>query len=75
VHVVLDGLPRDLFRRLEERADVDVEAEVGERGRDDLRAAVVAVLADLRDEDARAAPSVDANCAISPWSAVQSASS
>src|SRR6185369_1839331 len=44
-----------LLRRLEERADVDVEAEVRERGRDDLRTAVVAVLADLRDEHPRAA--------------------
>jgi hypothetical protein len=54
VHVGLDGLTRDLLGGLEERADVDVEAEVGEGGRDDLLAAVVAVLAHLGDEDARA---------------------
>ena len=37
------------------RADVDVEAEIGEGGRDHLLAAVVAVLADLGDQDARPA--------------------
>ena len=52
VHVGLDGLARDLARGLEQRADVDVEAEVGERGGDHLLAAVVAVLAHLGDEDA-----------------------
>ena len=55
VHVVLDRVARRLLGRLEERADVDVEAEVGERGGDHLGAAVVAVLAELGDEDARAA--------------------
>ena len=55
VHVVLDRLARDLLGRLEERADVDVEAEVGERGGDHLGAAVVAVLADLGDQHARPA--------------------
>ena len=55
VHVGLDGLPRDLLGGLEQRAHVDVEAEVGERGGDDLLPAVVAVLAHLRDEDAGAA--------------------
>ena len=34
VHVGLDGLARDLGGRLEQRAHVDVEAEVGERRRD-----------------------------------------
>ena len=42
-------------RRREQRADVDVEAEVGEGRGDDLLAAVVAVLAHLGDQDARAA--------------------
>src|SRR6185369_4549624 len=42
-------------RRLEERADVDVEAEIGEGGGNDLGAAVVAVLAHLGDEHARTA--------------------
>ncbi len=56
VHVGLDGLARDLLGGLEERAHVDVEAEVGERGGDDLLTAVVAVLAHLRHEDAGPAP-------------------
>ena len=55
VDVGLDGLPGDLLGRLEQRADVDVEAEVGERRGDHLLAAVVAVLAHLGDEDARPA--------------------
>ena len=55
VHVVLDRVARRLLGRLEQRADVDVEAEVGERGGDHLGAAVVAVLAHLHDEHARAA--------------------
>src|SRR5581483_5306722 len=55
VDVVFDRLARDLLRRLEERADVDVEAEIRERGGDDLRPAVVPVLPDLGDEEPRAA--------------------
>ena len=51
VHVVLDRGPGDLGRRLEQRPEVDVEAEVGERGADDLGAPVVAVLAHLGHED------------------------
>src|SRR3954452_21648839 len=53
VDVGLDRLPGDLLRRLEQRAHVDVEAEVGERGGDHLLAAVVAVLTHLGDEDPR----------------------
>ena len=41
--------------RREQRPDVDVEAEIGERRGDHLLAAVVAVLADLGDQDARPA--------------------
>ncbi len=55
VHVVLDRLARGLVGRCEQRPDVDVEAEIGERRGDHLLAAVVAVLAHLGDEDARAA--------------------
>jgi hypothetical protein len=55
VHIVLHRLAGGLLRRLEERADVDVEAQVGKRGGDHLLAAVVAVLAHLGDQDARAA--------------------
>ncbi len=54
VHVGVDRLLGDLLRRGEQRADVDVEAHVGEGGDDDLLAAVVAVLAHLGDQDARA---------------------
>ena len=52
VHVVLDRVACGLLGRLEQRTDVDVEAEVGERGGDHLGAAVVAVLAHLHDEHA-----------------------
>ena len=55
VHVALDRLPRGFLRRREQRADHDVEAEILERRRDHLLAAVVAVLAGLGDQDARAA--------------------
>ena len=55
VHVVVDRHLRRLARRLEQRPDVDVEAEVGEGGGDDAGAAIVAVLAQLDDQDARPA--------------------
>ncbi len=55
VHVVLDRLARGFVGHLEERPDVDVEAEVGEGRGDDLHAAVMAVLPDLDDEHARPA--------------------
>ena len=55
MHVVLDRLAGGFRRRREQRTDVDVEAEIGKRRGDDLLAAVVAVLADLGHEDARAA--------------------
>ena len=43
-------------RRLEHRADRDVEAEIGEGGGDHLLAAVVAVLSHFGNQDARLAP-------------------
>ena len=55
MHVVLDRLARGFRGRREQRADVDVEAEIGEGRRDHLLPAVVAVLTDLGDEQARAA--------------------
>ena len=55
VHVGVDRLLGDLLGRGEQRAHVDVEAQVGERGDHDLLAAVVAVLAHLGDQDARTA--------------------
>ena len=53
--VVVDRLLGGFGRGLEQGADVDVEAEIGEGGGDHLLAAVVAVLAHLGDQDARAA--------------------
>src|SRR6185503_3619458 len=55
VHVVLDRLARAFLRRLEERADVDIESQVRKRGRDHFRAAIVTVLPELGDENARTA--------------------
>ena len=55
VHVRVDGLLGDLLGRGEQRPDVDVEAEVGEGGDDDLLAPVVPVLAHLGDQDPRPA--------------------
>ena len=43
----------DLLGRGEERADLDLETEIGESRGDDLLAAVMAVLPHLRDQDAR----------------------
>ena len=54
VDVVLDRLARALLGGLEQRPDVDVEAEVGERRGHHLGAAVVAVLAELGDHHPRA---------------------
>src|SRR5579875_898254 len=56
MHVVLDRLPRRLLGRLEERPDIHVEAEIGEGRRDHLGAAVMAVLAELDDEEPRPPP-------------------
>ena len=53
--IVLDGHAGGFVGLLEERADVDIEAEVGEGGGDDLGSAVVAVLAHFGEQDARAA--------------------
>ena len=55
MHVVLHRLARGFLGRLEQRTDIDVEAEIGEGRCDDLLPAVVAVLAHLGDEDARPA--------------------
>ena len=53
MHVVLDRLSRRLVGRGEQRPDVHVEAQIGEGGGYHLLAAVVAILADLGDQDAR----------------------
>ena len=54
VDIVVHGVTRHLGRCLEQRTDVDVEADVGEGRGDHLGAPVVAVLAHLHHEDARA---------------------
>src|SRR6266436_5324121 len=55
MHVVFDRLPRRLLGGGEQRPDIDVEADIGKGRGDHLLAAVVAVLADLGDQDARPA--------------------
>ena len=55
VDVRLDRLAGNLFRVWKERADVNVEAEVGEGGGDHLLAPVVTVLPHLGDQDAAVA--------------------
>src|SRR5262249_43929299 len=50
-----DRLARRFRRRREKWSDIDVEAEIGKRRGDHLLAAVMAVLANLGNEDARAA--------------------
>ncbi len=64
--VVFRGHARRLFRLLEERADIHVEAEVGVGRGNHFRAAVVAVLAHLGDEDARPAAMLPAKSSVSP---------
>ena len=53
MHVVLDGLLGGLFGSLEQRTHIDVEADVGVTRGNHLGAAVVAVLTELGDHDAR----------------------
>ena len=55
VHVVVHRILRRFFRRLEQRAHIDIPAHVRKRRGDNLLAAVMAVLAHLRHEDTRAA--------------------
>src|SRR5258706_12439992 len=56
VHVVCDCLAGGLVGGLEQRADIDVETDIGKGGGDDLGAAVVAVLAQFGDQHARPPP-------------------
>ena len=55
MHVVFHRLARGFRRRRKQRPDIDVEAEIGEGRGDHLLPAVVAVLADLGDQQARPA--------------------
>src|SRR5690606_19453444 len=52
MNVILDRVLRRFRRRLEERPDIDVKADIGEGGRDHLGAAVMAVLPDFDDQHA-----------------------
>ena len=56
VDVLGDRQRGRFLRRLEQRADLDLEAEIGKGRGDHLLPAVVPVLADLGDEDARRPP-------------------
>src|SRR5690606_28500733 len=51
VHVVLHGLTGRLFRSLKEGADVNIKAQVGEAGSDNLLTAIMAVLTHLCHKD------------------------
>ena len=55
MHVIVDSLRGGLVGRREERPDVDLESEIRKGRGDDFLAAVVTVLPDLGDEDARLA--------------------
>src|SRR5689334_21182552 len=54
VDIVLDRLAGGFLRGREQRADIHVKADIGKGGGDDLGAAVVAVLAQFGDQNARA---------------------
>ena len=53
VDISIDGGTSGLLGGLEERTDIDIEAEIGETSGDDLGAAIVAVLTHLGDVDTR----------------------
>ena len=55
MHVILDRLAGRFCGRREQRADIDVETEIGKGRGNHFLAAVVAVLSDLGDQQARAA--------------------
>ncbi len=54
MHVVLDGMAGGLVRCLEQRSDIHVKADIGKCRGDYLGAAVVSVLPQLDDQQARA---------------------
>jgi hypothetical protein len=53
VDIIFNRLARGFLGRREQRPNFDLEAKVGERGGDDFLAAIMPVLADFRDKDAR----------------------
>ena len=62
VDIIFNRLPRGFPGRREQRADFDLEAKVGERGGDGFLAAIMPVLADFRNKDARRPPFVFGEC-------------
>ncbi len=56
MNVVLDSLGSRFGWGLEQRADIDIESQVGEGGGNHFRAAIMAILSHLGDQDARAPP-------------------
>ena len=56
VNIVLDGMARGLGRSAKQRADVDVEPQVGKRAGNHLLTAIVSILAHFCDEDSRPTP-------------------
>src|SRR4249919_3847392 len=54
MHVIFDRLARCLGRSCEQRANVDVEAEIRKSRSDDLLSTVVAVLTDFSNQQAGA---------------------
>jgi hypothetical protein len=55
VHIVFHRLPGGFLRCGKQRADIHIEADIGKGGCDHLLAAIMAVLAHLGDQNARAA--------------------
>src|SRR5690606_307287 len=53
VNVVLNSLSRHFLRCLEQRADVDIETDIGKACSDHASATIVAILSDFGDEYAR----------------------
>ena len=53
MHVIVNRILGGLFRGLEQGANVHVKADIGEGGRDNLGAAVMAILAEFDHEYAR----------------------
>ena len=55
MNIIVDGVLRRLFRRLEQRADIHIEADIGESCGDNYRAAIMAILAHFHHQHPRAA--------------------
>jgi len=53
MHIVVDGLTGNLFWRLEQTTDINVEAKVGKTTGDNLSATIMTILSHFSDQDAR----------------------